>query len=91
MAIIGQEIINVGVENQATGADSIFEAFNKTQNNFVKLFDNASQYVNFVGGNGINTVQGGNTVTIKNTGVINICLLYSHNRNSNKRSVIRSR
>ena len=34
---ISLEIINVGVENQATGSDSLYTAFNKTQNNFAIL------------------------------------------------------
>ena len=72
MAISGKENIVVGVENQATGSDSLYVAFNKTQNNFTTLFDEASPYTEFTAGNGINTVQSGNTVTITNTGVLNI-------------------
>ena len=72
MAISEQQHILVGAENQATGADSIFSAFSKTESNFTKLFDSASPYNNFVAGNGITTNQSGNTVTITNSGVLDI-------------------
>lgn len=70
--ISGQETIQVGVENQSTGADNIFDAFQKTQNNFSKLFNSSSPYVNFNSGPGIDTTKSGNTVTITNTGVRSI-------------------
>ena len=71
MAISGQEIIQVGAENQASGSDTIYDAFNKTANNFVKLFSCASPYTNFVGGNGISTIatSSNGTVQIESTGV----------------------
>jgi hypothetical protein len=74
MAISGQEIIQVGAENQAAGSDNIFQAFKKTANNFAKLFACASPYTNFVGGNGITTqtTSSNGTVTITNTGVLNV-------------------
>jgi len=72
MAISGQQHIQVGVENQATGADSLFSAFTKTEENFTTLFSTASPYQNFTAGNGILTEKSGNTVTITNTGVLNV-------------------
>lgn len=74
MAIQGQETIQVGAQNNPTGSDSLWAAFNKTQNNFVRLFTESSPYNNFVAGDGTtitsNTQTG--TVTIKNTGVLNL-------------------
>jgi hypothetical protein len=74
MAISGQEIIQVGAENQAAGSDNIYQAFNKTANNFAKLFACASPYTNFVAGNGITTqsTSSNGTVRITNTGVLNV-------------------
>lgn len=72
MAIPGQQHIQVGVENQATGSDSIYDAFTKTEDNFSNLFSAASPYQNFTAGNGILTGTSGNTVTITNTGVLGV-------------------
>jgi len=74
MAISGKEIIQVGAENQAAGSDNIFQAFTKTANNFSRLFACASPYTNFVSGNGISTqsTSSNGTVTITNTGVLNV-------------------
>ena len=74
MAISGQEIIQVGAENQAAGSDNIYQAFNKTANNFAKLFACASPYTRFLSGNGISTqsTSSNGTVTITNTGVLNV-------------------
>lgn len=68
------ETINVGVENQATGSDSLFTAFTKTQNNFATLSACASPYNTFNGGNGIQTeaFSSNGTVVITNTGILNI-------------------
>ena len=70
--ISGQETITVGVVNQSIGSDDLFTAFNKTQNNFSRVFNAASPYVTFDAGAGINTVQSGTTVTITNTGIQSI-------------------
>jgi hypothetical protein len=73
MAINGIQNITVGSENQATGSDSLFVAFNKTQNNFTKLFSCASSYTNFVGTPGLTVVEtNSNTVTFTNTGVTSL-------------------
>ena len=74
MAISGQEIINIGVVNQATGSDDLYTAFSKVENNFTRLFSTSSEYGNFVSGNGINAYSnpGTGAVTITNTGVTNI-------------------
>ena len=72
MAISGQYHIQVGLENQATGSDSIYTAFTKTEENFTTLFSTASPYQNFTAGNGIFTDKSGNTVSITNTGVLNV-------------------
>ncbi len=73
MAISGQENIVIGAENQA-GGDSLYVAFNKTQNNFTQLFDSASPYNTFNAGLGITATSDSElgTVTITNTGVLNI-------------------
>lgn len=69
MAILGKEIITVGVENQATGSDDLYTAFRKVVNNFDTLFDSASPYTEIVNGVGIHTSEDGNALTITNTGV----------------------
>ncbi len=71
---ISLETINVGVENQATGSDSLFTAFTKIKNNFSTISNTASQYTNFIGSNGISTSNNptSGVVTIVNTGVISI-------------------
>jgi hypothetical protein len=74
MAISGQENINIGLPNEAANSDSLFTAFNKTQNNFSNLFLYASPYTSFVGATGISASANSNTatVTITNTGVTSI-------------------
>lgn len=74
MAISGQQTINVGLPNESTGSDSLYTAFNKTQNNFTTLFNTASPYNTFSAGNGIATSANPSTgtVTVTNTGVTNI-------------------
>jgi hypothetical protein len=70
MAILGQQTINIGAQNQTINSDSLFVAFNKIQNNFTTIFNSASPYVNFQAGSGIDTsFANATTVTIKNTGV----------------------
>ena len=71
---ISLETINVGLENESTGSDSLFTAFNKIQNNFTTLSETASQYDKFNGGRGIQTSQNplSGTVTITNSGVVGI-------------------
>jgi hypothetical protein len=74
MAIPGQQNINIGAENTQTGSDSLYTAFNKVENNFTKLFGNASPYNTFYAGAGISTAlsSGNGVVTITNTGVTSI-------------------
>jgi microcystin-dependent protein/cytoskeletal protein CcmA (bactofilin family) len=74
MPIPGQENINIGAENEAENSDSLFIAFNKTQNNFSTLFAQSSQYTSFVGSDGISTTLNSNNkqVIINNTGVTRI-------------------
>jgi len=74
MAISGQQNINVGIENQQQGSDNLFDAFNKVQNNFTRLFSFASPFNNFVSDQGLSIVSNSTsgTVTITNTGVINL-------------------
>lgn len=70
MAILGQQFINIGTQNQSIGSDSLYIAFNKIQNNFSNLFNNASSVTNFVSSTGIVAEQtNANTVTFTNTGV----------------------
>ena len=73
MSISGQELIQIGAQNTPTMSDSLWTAFNKTQNNFTKLFSQASTYTTFTGEEGTSVIAGQNgTVTIKNTGVLNL-------------------
>jgi hypothetical protein len=74
MAISGIENINIGLQNQAAGSDSLYTAFNKSQNNFTTLFSCASPTTNFVAGNGVAVAySNSNTyLTITNTGVTNL-------------------
>jgi len=74
MAILGKETITVGVENQASGSDSIFAAFNKTSNNFTTLFACSSPYNTFNSGNGISisSYSSNGVVNITNTGVVSL-------------------
>jgi hypothetical protein len=74
MAISGQQVIQVGLQNESTGSDSLYDAFNKVKNNFTNLFENASQYTTFVAGNGISLtdVPSTGTLTIDNSGVTSI-------------------
>ena len=34
MAISGLQVINIGLQNESTGSDSLYTAFNKTKDNF---------------------------------------------------------
>lgn len=72
--IAGQQVINIGLQNESTGSDSLYTAFNKTKNNFANLFACASPYTNFSNGEGISINANANTstVTVTNTGVTNI-------------------
>ena len=74
MAIGNLEVINIGLQNESTGSDSLFLAFNKAKNNFAILANTASQYVTFTGNLGINVAANANTgvVDITNTGVTSI-------------------
>ncbi len=71
MAISGLQVINIGLQNESAGSDSLYTAFNKTKTNFATLFGNASPYNNFTGNTGI-TVNANSTLgtlDILNTGV----------------------
>lgn len=74
MSISGQETIQIGAQNTPTMSDSLWTAFNKTQNNFTKLFSQASTYNTFTGQEGTLVTANAQTgsVTIKNTGVLNL-------------------
>lgn len=74
MAISGLETINIGVQNESANSDSLYTAFNKIQNNFAILSNDASQYATFTAGNGISTSQDANTgnVVITNIGVTSL-------------------
>jgi hypothetical protein len=68
--IPGRAIINVGIQNQASGSDDLYTAFTKVETNFENLFGNASPYLNFNSGAGISVATPtANTVTFTNTGV----------------------
>jgi len=73
MAISGLQTILVGLQNEATGSDSLYTAFTKTRDNFGTIANTASPFNTFTG-NGVsitsNAVSG--TVNINNTGVTSI-------------------
>ena len=73
MAISGLQVINIGLQNESTGSDSLYTAFNKAKDNFATLFADSSPYSTFTG-NGVaitaNATSG--TVNINNTGVTNV-------------------
>jgi hypothetical protein len=74
MAISGQQVIAVGLQNESANSDSLYTAFNKTVTNFATLFACASPYNTFTGNTGItvNTNSNTNTIDITNTGVISL-------------------
>jgi len=73
MAISGLQTILVGLQNEATGSDSLYLAFNKTKNNFAILANTASPYTTFTGnGLAITSNSSTGTVNINNTGVTNV-------------------
>ena len=71
MSITGIQNINVGLPNESTGSDSLFDAFTKAKVNFDTLFSCASPYNTFTASSGIsiNTNANAGVVTITNTGV----------------------
>jgi len=74
MAISGLQTIQVGLQNESTGSDSLYTAFTKTRDNFGILANTASPYNTFTSGTGINANANAttNTVTITNIGVTSI-------------------
>ena len=74
MAIANLQVINIGLQNESLGSDSLYTAFHKTANNFANLFACASPYTIFANGAGISTSNNASngTITITNTGVTNI-------------------
>jgi hypothetical protein len=74
MAISGQETLQIGAQNSPTNSDSLWVAFNKTQNNFSTLFSEASPYTVFNGQAGIsvNATATSGVVNITNTGVLSL-------------------
>ena len=76
MAISGEQVIAIGLQDESTGSDSLFTAFTKTKDNFSTLFTSASPYNTFTGNTGItvNANSTAGTVVITNTGVTNVSL-----------------
>lgn len=74
MTIGNLEVIDIGLQNESAGSDSLYLAFNKTKNNFAILANTASQYVNFTGNTGIGVTANATTgtVDITNTGVTSL-------------------
>lgn len=74
MAISGQQVIAVGLQNESANSDSLYTAFNKTVTNFATLFACASPYNTFTGNAGItvNTNPNTNTIDITNSGVLSL-------------------
>lgn len=74
MAISGKQIINIGLQNESTGSDSLYAAFNKINNNFSTLFSCASPFNTFNAGNGISIASNSTSgiITLTNTGVTNL-------------------
>ena len=73
MAISGLQVINIGLQNESTGSDSLYTAFNKTKDNFATLFADSSPYNTFTG-NGVTVTSNATsgTVNIDNTGVTSV-------------------
>ena len=73
MAISGLQVINIGLQNESTGSDSLYTAFNKTKDNFATLFADSSPYNTFTG-NGVTVTANATTgtVNIDNTGVTSL-------------------
>ena len=74
MSIPGQQSINIGLPNESANSDSLYTAFNKTQQNFTTLFTSSSPFNTFNAGDGVSVDANSSTgtVTITNTGVTNI-------------------
>lgn len=73
MAISGQQIIAIGIQNDAVGSDSLYTAFHKTKDNFATLFACSSPYTTFTGtGIGIIATPGSGTLELVNTGVTSL-------------------
>ena len=74
MELSGQQNINIGLPNESTGSDSLYTAFNKTQNNFTNLFALSSSFTSFIGNTGIQVSYGNSntSVDILNTGVTSL-------------------
>lgn len=74
MAILGQQVILVGLQNESANSDSLYTAFNKTVTNFSTLFACASPYNNFIGNAGItvDTSPSTGVVYVTNTGVTSL-------------------
>ena len=74
MAISGIQTINVGLQNESTGSDSLYTAFNKINNNFTTISGCASPFNTFTQGNGIGITSNANSgiVSITNTGVTSL-------------------
>lgn len=74
MAITGQQVIRVGLQNESTDSDSLYAAFTKTKTNFATIFACASPYTNFTGNVGIEIVgnAAAGTIDVLNTGVTSI-------------------
>jgi len=74
MALPGQQIINIGLQNESANSDSLYTAFTKTKDNFSNIFTNASPYITFTGNTGISTNANSalGTVDITNVGVTSI-------------------
>jgi hypothetical protein len=75
MAISGLQVINIGLQNESTGSDSLYTAFNKTKDNFATLFADSSPFNTFTG-NGVTITANATTgtVNINNTGVTSVNL-----------------
>jgi hypothetical protein len=74
MAISGLQVINIGLQNESTGSDSLYTAFWKTKDNFANLFADASPFNTYTGNIGItvNANSTAGTVDITNTGVTSV-------------------
>jgi hypothetical protein len=74
MAISGLQVINIGLENESAGSDSLYTAFHKIKDNFELLSTNGSPYSTFTGNTGISTEANAitGTIDIINTGVTSI-------------------
>lgn len=70
-----KKTINVGLPNESVGSDSLYTAFNKINDNFTNIWNNASPYNTFNAngsGIGITSYPANGVILLQNTGVTSL-------------------